>query len=52
VRDEISQLLPEDLDEAVKRIGDARRRILREYPAGAERMQLLRDLVYPSGVRV
>jgi precorrin-2 dehydrogenase/sirohydrochlorin ferrochelatase len=51
VRDEISQLLPEDLDEAVKRIGDARRRILREYPAGAERMQLLRDLVYPSGVR-
>ena len=51
VRDEISQLLPEELDEAVKRIGDERRRILHEHAPGAERLQLLRDLVYPSGAR-
>jgi len=50
VRDEISQLLPEDLDEVVKRIGDERRRILREHEPGPKRVQLLRDLVYPSGV--
>ena len=51
VRDEISQLLPEELDEAVQCIGDQRRRILREHAQGPERLQLLRDLVYPSGVR-
>lgn len=51
LRDEISQLLPAELDEAVKRIGDERRRILREHAPGAERLQLLRDLVYPSGAR-
>jgi precorrin-2 dehydrogenase/sirohydrochlorin ferrochelatase len=50
LRDEIAKLLPEDLDEAVKRIGDERRRILREETPGAERSQLLRDLVYPRGV--
>jgi precorrin-2 dehydrogenase / sirohydrochlorin ferrochelatase len=50
VRDEISQLLPEDLEEAVKRIGDERRRILREHAPGSKRLQLLRDLVYPAGV--
>lgn len=50
LRDEISQLLPEDLDEAVQRIGDERRRILREHAPGAERLQLLCDLVYPRGV--
>jgi siroheme synthase-like protein len=50
VRDEISRLLPEELDEAVRRIGDERRRILREHAAGPERVQLLRDLVYPRGV--
>jgi precorrin-2 dehydrogenase / sirohydrochlorin ferrochelatase len=52
VRDEISQLLPEELDEAVERIGDERRRILREHASGPERLQLLRDLVYPSGAQV
>ena len=51
VRDEISGVLPEDLDEAVKRIGDERRRILREHAPGPERLQLLRDLVYPQGAR-
>ena len=50
VRDEISQLLPEDLDQAVQHIGDERRRILREHPPGPKRVQLLRDLVYPPGV--
>ncbi|PYY22100.1 MAG: siroheme synthase [Acidobacteria bacterium] len=50
VRDEIGQLLPEDLDETVKRIGDERRRILREHAPGPERLQLLRGLVYPRGV--
>jgi precorrin-2 dehydrogenase/sirohydrochlorin ferrochelatase len=50
VRDEISQLLPEELDEAVKRIGDERRRILRDHAPGPKRLQLLRDLVYPPGV--
>lgn len=50
VRDEINQLLPEKLDEAVKRIGNARRKILSEHAAGPERLQLLRDLVYPRGV--
>ena len=50
VRDEISQLLPEELDEAVQCIGDERRRILREHAPGPERLQLLRDLIYPSGV--
>ena len=49
VRDEISRLLPEELDEAVKRIGDGRRRILREHEPGPKRVQLLRDLVYPPG---
>lgn len=52
VRDEISKLLPDELDEAVKRIGSERRRILREHAPGPERLQLLRDLVYPPGVRV
>ena len=51
VRDEISGILPEELDEAVKRIGDQRRRILREHAPGPERLQLLRDLVYPGGAR-
>jgi precorrin-2 dehydrogenase/sirohydrochlorin ferrochelatase len=50
VRDEISQLLPENFEDAVKRIGDERRRILREHPAGPKRVQLLRELVYPKGV--
>jgi len=50
VRDEINQLLPEELEETVQRIGDQRRRILREHAPGRERVQLLRDLVYPSGV--
>lgn len=49
VRDEINQLLPEEVDEAVKRIGNARRKILREHSAGSERLELLRDLVYPRG---
>jgi len=48
VRDEISRLLPEDLDKTVERIGDERRGILREHTPGAERLQLLRDLVYPK----
>jgi len=51
VRDEISELLPEDLEAAVKRIGDERRRIMREHAPGAKRVQLLRDLVYPPGAR-
>ena len=50
VRDEIHALLPEELEEIVKHIGEERRRILREHPPGAERLQLLRDLVYPPGV--
>lgn len=50
VRDEISQLLPDDMEAAVKRIGDERRRILREHAPGPKRVQLLRDLVYPPGV--
>lgn len=49
VRDEISKLLPDELDDAVERIGKERRRILREYAPGPERLQLLRDLVYPRG---
>jgi precorrin-2 dehydrogenase / sirohydrochlorin ferrochelatase len=51
VRDEISQLLPEELTEAVERIGNERRRILREHAPGENRMQLLRDLVYPRRAR-
>jgi len=51
VRDEISEVLPEELASAVERIGEERRRILREHRPGAERLQLLRDLVYPRGVR-
>lgn len=51
VRDEISELLPEDLATAVDRIGERRRRILRENAPGPERLQLLRDLVYPRGGR-
>jgi len=51
VRDEISDLLPEDLDALVKDIGNRRRRILREYAPGEERAQLLRDLVHPRGAR-
>ena len=50
VRDEINKLLPEELDDAVKRIGNRRRRILREHAPGPERVQLLRDLVYPREV--
>ena len=50
VRDEINKLLPEELEDAVKRIGNERRRILREHAPGPERLQLLRDLVYPRGV--
>src|SRR5437763_13047789 len=50
VRDEISQLQPENLGDAVKLIGDERRRILREHPAGPKRVQLLCDLIYPKGV--
>lgn len=52
VRDEISQLLPEDLEAAVKDIGDERRRILREHAPGPKRVRLLRDLVYPPRRRV
>jgi precorrin-2 dehydrogenase / sirohydrochlorin ferrochelatase len=52
VRDEISQLLPEDLEGAVKHIGEERRRILREHAPGAKRVRLLRDLVYPPRRRV
>lgn len=48
LRDEINELLPQELGEAVSRIGEQRRRILRDNPPGAERNQLLRDLVYPS----
>lgn len=51
VRDEISQLLPEELTDAVERIGNQRRRILRERAPGEERAQLLRDLVYPKRAR-
>ena len=51
VRDEISRLLPEELTDAVERIGNDRRRILREHAPGAERVQLLRDLVYPRRAR-
>ena len=51
VRDEISALLPEELSAAVERIGEERRRILRDHAPGPERLQLLRDLVYPPGVR-
>jgi precorrin-2 dehydrogenase/sirohydrochlorin ferrochelatase len=51
VRDEISEALPEELSSAVDRIGEERRRILREHQPGPERLQLLRDLVYPRGAR-
>ncbi len=51
VRDEITELLPEELSTAVERIGEERRRILREHAPGPERLQLLRDLVYPRGAR-
>jgi precorrin-2 dehydrogenase/sirohydrochlorin ferrochelatase len=51
VRDEISEALPEELSSAVEHIGKERRRILREHAPGAERLQLLRDLVYPRGAR-
>lgn len=51
VRDEISEALPEELSSAVDRIGEERRRILREHHPGPERLQLLRDLVYPRGAR-
>jgi precorrin-2 dehydrogenase/sirohydrochlorin ferrochelatase len=51
VRDEISDLLPEDLGAAAKEIGAKRRSILREHAPGEARTQLLRDLVYPRGVR-
>ena len=50
VRDEINQLLPDHLGETVERIGNERRRILREHAPGKERVQMLRDLVYPRGV--
>ncbi|HVH86696.1 MAG TPA: bifunctional precorrin-2 dehydrogenase/sirohydrochlorin ferrochelatase [Terriglobales bacterium] len=50
VRDEISDLLPEEVEEIVKYIGEERRRILREHASGPERLQLLRDLVYPRRV--
>jgi precorrin-2 dehydrogenase/sirohydrochlorin ferrochelatase len=49
VRDEISELLPQELEQAVDRIGEERRRILRDHAPGGERLQLLRDLVYPRG---
>ena len=52
VRDEISNLLPEELETAVNRIGSERRRILREHGPGEARTQLLHDLVYPRGARV
>jgi len=51
VRDEIDALLPEELGEAVGQIGDQRRRILRAHEPGPERVQLLRDLVYPRVAR-
>jgi len=51
VRDEISRLLPEELTDTVEQIGNDRRRILREHAPGAERVQLLRDLVYPRRAR-
>jgi precorrin-2 dehydrogenase/sirohydrochlorin ferrochelatase len=47
VRDEIGAMLPEALGAAVADLGEERRRILREHPPGAERRQLLEDLVYP-----
>ncbi|HET9742049.1 MAG TPA: bifunctional precorrin-2 dehydrogenase/sirohydrochlorin ferrochelatase [Terriglobales bacterium] len=47
LRDEISDLLPEEFEEAVARIGSERRRILATYEPGEHRRQLLRDLVYP-----
>lgn len=49
VRDEIGELLPENLADSVRKIGEERRRILREHAPGSERTQLLRDLVYPRG---
>jgi precorrin-2 dehydrogenase/sirohydrochlorin ferrochelatase len=51
VRDEIDALLPQELGEAVDQIGDQRRRILHEHAPGPERVQLLRDLVYPRVAR-
>ena len=51
VRDEINEALPEEIASAVDRIGEERRRILREHQPGPERLQLLRDLVYPRGAR-
>jgi precorrin-2 dehydrogenase/sirohydrochlorin ferrochelatase len=48
VRDEINELLPQELHQVVDRIGEERRRILREHAPGPERLQLLRDLVYPG----
>jgi precorrin-2 dehydrogenase / sirohydrochlorin ferrochelatase len=51
VRDEITEVLPEELSSAVEHIGEERRRILREHEPGPERLQLLRDLVYPRGAR-
>lgn len=50
LRDEISDLLPDELDEAVARIGSERRRILATYEPGEHRRRLLRDLVYPVRV--
>lgn len=50
VRDEIANLLPEEVEDAVNRIGKERRKILREHAPGEARTQLLRDLVYPRGV--
>jgi|SRR5579859_4678816 len=51
IRDEIDALLPEELGESVDQIGEQRRRILREHAPGPERVQLLRDLVYPRVAR-
>lgn len=51
VRDEISEVLPEELSSTVERIGEERRRILRDHAPGPERLQLLRDLVYPRGAQ-
>lgn len=48
LRDEISGQLSDSIGAAAVRIGAERLRILKKHPAGAQRTQLLRDLVYPS----
>ena len=47
LRDEIRDLLPEDVEEAVTRLGAERRHILASHEPSEHRRQLLHDLVYP-----